>query len=258
MTKQPSDAASAADITPFLNQLHNVDALAFARTLPDHSLDLVFTDPPYASGGLHSSARAQAPSRKYINSQTKVAYQDFEGDNMDQRAWAFWCHAWLTECRRALKPGGSLACFIDWRQLATLTDVVQDAGLTFRGVAVWDKTPGRSRPRRGGFAQQAEFIVWASRGALAERDVYLPGVFPVRLPLPKSHMTEKPLALAREVVRLAPVGGVVCDLFAGSGTFLVAAREAGLHWLGCETNDAYHAVALARLAAVNASAAQVA
>ncbi|KVC61855.1 DNA-methyltransferase [Burkholderia ubonensis] len=258
MTTVPTDTAPAADLFPMLNRLHNTDALALARRLPDRSLDLVFTDPPYASGGLHLSARTRTPTQKYIESGTKTAYEDFEGDNMDQRAWAFWCHAWLTECRRALKPSGLLACFIDWRQLATLTDVVQAAGLTFRGIAVWDKTPGRFRPRRGGFAQQAEFLVWASRGAMPDRDVYLPGVFPVRLPLPKRHMTEKPLELAREVVRLVPDGGVVCDLFAGSGTFLVAAREAGLDWIGCETNQAYHEIASTRLAAVSGSAAQVA
>ncbi|MCA8180990.1 DNA-methyltransferase [Burkholderia vietnamiensis] len=258
MTIHISDAAPAADIAPMLNQLHRVDALALARTLPDQSVDLVFTDPPYASGGLHLSARTRAPSQKYINSDTKAVYTDFEGDNMDQRAWAFWCHAWLTECRRAMKPGALLVCFIDWRQLATLTDVVQAAGLTLRGIAVWDKTPGRTRPRRGGFAQQAEFIVWASRGPMNESDVYLPGVFPTRLALPKQHVTEKPIELARDVVRLVPDGVVVCDLFAGSGTFLVAAREAGLQWVGCETSQAYHAIASTRLAAVNDSAVEVA
>lgn len=65
--------------------------------------------------------------------------------------------------------------------------------------------------------------------------------------LPKKHMTEKPLELAREVVRLVPEGGVVCDPFAGAGTFLVAAKEAGLGWAGCEANDAYYRVATKRL-----------
>ncbi|KGS96384.1 D12 class N6 adenine-specific DNA methyltransferase family protein [Burkholderia pseudomallei MSHR7498] len=72
-------------------------------------------------------------------------------------------------------------------------------------------------------------------------------MFPCRLPLPKQHVTEKPLDIAREVVRLVPAGGVVCDLFAGSGTFLVAAREAGLHWIGCESNVYYVNIAHSRL-----------
>jgi site-specific DNA-methyltransferase (adenine-specific) len=237
------------ELTPLLNHLHRTDALQLARTLPNRSIDMVFTDPPYSSGGLHASSRAQSTTKKYISTNTKAVYEDFESDNMDQRSWAFWCHAWLSESRRALKLGGLLVCFIDWRQLPMLTDVIQAAGLIHRGIAVWDKTPRRARPRRGGFKQQAEFIVWASNGSMGARDVYLPGVFPCALDLPKKHLTEKPLQLAHEVVQLVPEGGVVCDLFAGSGTFLVAAKSAGLNWIGCEANDTYHGIASERLRA---------
>ncbi|KAG0184738.1 hypothetical protein DFQ28_010630, partial [Apophysomyces sp. BC1034] len=176
-----------------------------------------------------------------------AVYEDFESDNMDQRAWAFWCHAWLSEGRRALKSGSLLVCFIDWRQLPMLTDVIQAAGFIQRGIAVWDKTGNRARPRRGGFSQQAEFIVWASKGAMKQSAVYLPGVFSNALSYPKKHLTEKPLDIAREVVRLVPDTAIVCDLFAGSGTFLVAAKEAGRKWIGCEANDAYYRLATARL-----------
>lgn len=244
MTTEP---IAAGDIAPFLNRLHREDALHFLRRLPEQSVDMLFTDPPYSSGGLHAATRALSTSQKYINGGTKTKYEDFGSDNMDQRSWTFWCHAWLSEAYRALMPGGLVVCFIDWRQLPALTDVVQAAGFIHRGIAVWDKTMARSRPRRGGFKQQAEFIVWASKGAMRTNDVYLPGVFPCVLKLPKKHLTEKPLELAREVVRLVPVGGVVRDPFAGSGTFLVAAKEAGLRWIGCEANDAYYGVATERL-----------
>jgi site-specific DNA-methyltransferase (adenine-specific) len=90
-------------------------------------------------------------------------------------------------------------------------------------------------------------MVWASKGAMGTRDVCLPGVFPHALDMPKKHLTEKPVDLAREVVRLVPEGGVVCDLFAGSGTFLLAAKDAGLRWIGCETSDSYYYVATQRL-----------
>jgi site-specific DNA-methyltransferase (adenine-specific) len=235
------------DIAPLLNRLHREDALQFIRRLPSQSIDMLFTDPPYSSGGLHAAARALTTSQKYIGGGTKTAYEDFGCDNMDQRSWTFWCHAWLSEAYRALKPGGLAVCFIDWRQLPALTDVVQAAGFIHRGIAVWDKTMGRSRPRRGGFKQQAEFIVWASKGSMRTKDVYLPGVFPCVLKLPKKHLTEKPIDLAREVVRLVPDGGTICDPFAGSGTFLVAAKEGGLRWVGCEANEVYYGVATERL-----------
>lgn len=231
-----------------------MDAIDLVRGLPAQSVDMLLTDPPYSSGGLHVGTRTQSTGKKYIASKTKVDYADFDFDNMDQRSWSFWCHSWLAAAHRALKPGGLVVCFIDWRQLPALTDVVQAAGFTLRGLAVWDKTPGRSRPRRGGFSQQAEFIVWASKGKMPGVDVYLPGVFPCRLGMPKQHMTEKPIELAREVVRLVPAGGVVCDPFAGSGTFLVAAKEAGLRWIGSELNGDYFEVATGRLEAIEAAA----
>jgi site-specific DNA-methyltransferase (adenine-specific) len=130
-----------------LNQLHQVDALHLVSNLPDDSLDMLLTDPPYSSGGLHVGARTKTTSKKYLVSTSQSLYQDFISDNMDQRSWQFWCHAWLSQARRALKPGGIVVCCIDWRQLPALTDVVQAAGFTLqygikrlaaigRGVAV--------------------------------------------------------------------------------------------------------------------------
>lgn len=67
--------------------------------------------------------------------------------------------------------------FIDWRQLPAATDALQWAGWIWRGTAVWDK--GNSRPQKGRFRQQAEYIVWGSNGDMPiSRPVpCLPGVF---------------------------------------------------------------------------------
>jgi site-specific DNA-methyltransferase (adenine-specific) len=124
-------------------------------------------------------------------------------------------------------------------------------GFIHPGIAVWDKTTDRARPRLGGFRRQAEFIVWASKWPMRSGGACLPGAFLHVLAMPKKHLTEKPVQLAREVVKLVPQGGVVCDLFAGSGTFLVAAKEAELHWTGCETDEVYYGVASSRLEAID-------
>ena len=57
---------------------------------------------------------------------------------------------------------------IDWRMLPTMTDAVQMAGWTWRGIVVWDKTNG-CRPQLSRFRSQAEYVVWASRGAIDTR-----------------------------------------------------------------------------------------
>ena len=56
---------------------------------------------------------------------------------------------WLREARTHCIPGAPLCVFSDWRQLPALTDAIQWAGWTWRGVAVWDKVI--SRPQKGRF-----------------------------------------------------------------------------------------------------------
>ncbi|MET5021053.1 site-specific DNA-methyltransferase, partial [Burkholderia pseudomallei] len=54
-TIHATDAAPAADLSPLLDRLHAMHALTLARMLPDASIDMVNTDTPYSSGGLHTS-----------------------------------------------------------------------------------------------------------------------------------------------------------------------------------------------------------
>lgn len=234
------------------NQLLQGDALTLLPTLETGSFDALITDPPYASGGTHASARQRAPSEKYVQSGGSALHAEFVGDERDQRSHLRWMVLWLSECVRLLKDGAPVCLFTDWRQLPLTTDALQAAGFTWRGVAVWDKTEG-VRPQRGRFRSQAEYIVWGSKGAmpLSRRAPVLPGV--IRSPVRKAdklHMTGKPTDLMRQVVRICEEGGRILDPFAGSGTTLVAAQQEGYGWLGCELTQHYADVTRERLAAL--------
>lgn len=66
---------------------------------------------------------------------------------------------------------------------------------------------------------------------------------------PNSHATVKPLTLMRHLVRLVtPPGGVVLDLFTGSGTTGIAAILEGMRFVGIEKESEYLAIAQARIA----------
>ena len=233
------------------NLLHQGDALTFLPTLDSESFDALITDPPYASGGLTASARQKPPSEKYQQSGQALNWNNFAGDERDQRSHLQWMALWLSECSRVLRPGAPVCLFTDWRQLPLTTDALQCAGFTWRGITVWDKTEG-VRPQRGRFRNQAEYIVWGSKGAMPlNRDApVLPGV--IREPIRKAdkhHMTGKPTGLMRQVVRICERSGRILDPFAGSGTTLLAAQEEGYGWAGCELTDHYAAVARERLGA---------
>ena len=215
------------------------DSLQILRQFEPNSFDAIITDPPYASGGSSQTTKNRSTNEKYSSMSKEKALPDFDSDQMDQLSWMFWTAAWLQDARRIAKPGAPVCLFIDWRQLPAMTLALQWAGWTWRGVAVWDKVA--SRPQKGRFRQQSEYIVWGSNGKMPlERNVgCLPGVFRYPNPQNRIHVTEKPLQLMRDVVQICEPGGRILDPFAGAGTTVLAAVQEGYEAVGIEMSDAY-------------------
>lgn len=145
--------------------LYAGEALAALVELESGSVDALVTDPPYSSGGMTRSDRAGGTGSKYVSSDSaNQGLPDFAGDGRDQRAYAYWCALWLSECLRVVKPGGLAMLFTDWRQLPATTDALQAGGWVWRGVVPWYK-PG-ARPMPGRFTAACEYVVWGSNGPL--------------------------------------------------------------------------------------------
>lgn len=241
--------------------IYHGDTLDVLPTLSD--LDAIITDPPYSSGGAFRGDRTRGTVEKYVQTGTAVYRPEFGGDTRDQRGFLAWATLWLNAARQATREHGVVASFTDWRQLPVITDAIQAAGWTWRGVAVWHK--GFGRPSPGRFSNAAEFVAWGSRGAWQHEDDYPPGVLtgepdPATDQGPpglltaglvpaaaKVHIAEKPVNVMRWVCRIAPHGGTVCDPFMGSGSTLEAARDLGLRAIGIEADEAYCEHAARRL-----------
>lgn len=225
------------------------DALAILPILPRLGLGLVdatFADPPYSSGGQFRGDRVQGTNAKYLNKASAKTYTEFSGDNRDQRAYDHWSTLWLDLARQATKPGGLVGMFSDWRQLPTSTDALQSGGWTYRGVAVWDKTEG-TRPVLGRYRNQCEFLAWGSNGARKMEGPVAPGVFRYAVDRNKAHATAKPVALMKDLIRIA--GDLILDPFMGSGSTGVACAELGRAFIGIEANPEIFETARARIAA---------
>lgn len=101
-------------------KLYNDDALKIVKTLPDNSVDLVLTDPPYNIG--------------------KGAW-----DKIDN--YVEWCGEWITEGVRVLKGNGT---FIFWHndvmQAAELLHwIAQNAALEYNSYGLWHKPTFRAK-----------------------------------------------------------------------------------------------------------------
>ena len=137
-------------------------------------------------------------------------------------------------------PARLYACSSTGGSNPAITDALQWAGWIWRGCAVWDKLT--CRPQKGRFRQQSEFIVWGSNGPLPiGRPVEcLPGVFRYANPQNRTHVTEKPLQLMRDLVKICVPGGRILDPFCGAGTTILAALLEGYEAVGIEVTDAYY------------------
>jgi site-specific DNA-methyltransferase (adenine-specific) len=237
--------------------LHRGDALTILKSLPDESIDSVITDPPYNSGGRTSSDRTSRTARaKYTSGDAAHDLANFPGENRDQRSYRAWLTEILTESYRAAREHAVALVFSDWRQDPTTSDALQMAGWTWHGTIAWIKPA--SRPRKGGFKQSTEYILWGVKGSLDKtRDLYLPGDFTASQPRKdRVHITQKPVEVMQQLVQICPEGGTVLDPFTGSGTTGVAALREGRRFIGIELSDHYADVAEQRLRAAQCNFAQ--
>ena len=232
--------------------IYHGDSRAILSELPPGGIDLVLTDPPYSSGGAYRSDRNQSTATKYqISHETLRSYGTFSGDNRDQRSFEKWCDSWMSAAINATREGGVLACFIDWRNIASVIDAAQVAGWVYRGIVPWYKGSDQ-RPNKGWFRRNVEYIVTGSCGPL-ETGARSPepcndGILFARVNgIEKQHQTQKPVEIFHEFIRCRSDFQSILDPFMGSGTALVAAANLNRRAIGIEIEERYCEIAAKRL-----------
>jgi DNA modification methylase len=226
-----------------LDTVHCCDALTLLRALPDNSVDAIITDPPYGLAG----RVFDFPHAQYSAVNESWDYE------VPLR--------WMQECQRVLKPTGTVLCFgvrqsiyalacegirLNWRLINDITWYKPDAPPNFTGRMMTESTeralwfsPSGSRWIYN--LQDAKKL----NGGINFRDVWTFGVTKDK----RYHPTQKPLSLMERCISLfSNEGDLILDPFAGSGTTLVAARNLGRRFIGCDISADYVAIAEKRLA----------
>lgn len=262
---------------PTVALLHGdaLDALAWARTHTP-AVDLVYMDPPYATGKAFDFVTGPAAS--------SVARAGFDDRVTDVRALVDGLKPVLSEAHAAMAADGSLLLHCDPRSspyFAIALDEVFGPGERrrgannapgFRNELVWEYGLGGSSPRS--WPRKHDAILWYSRGSdwffdaplVAATSARMRGQMkkhPDVLRVPSinnmatertGYPTQKPLELLRVLVGAhCRAGGVVVDPFAGSGTTGIAALEMGRACVLADVNADAIAVCRARLLDAGAS-----
>ena len=228
------------------NKIHHIDAIEGLKRLPDASVDLIITDPPY---NIASKDKSTMQRGKIVST---------------MQAWGAWDHfhpfdydilimSVISECYRVLKPGGALYMFTAREQNGYFVRQAVTRGFVYRNqLAMVKKNPLPSFSKAN-YRSAFEICMYLTKGKpklfnfVSQQECKNIFAFSNTRRLTK-HPTEKPLELIKLLVRVSSNGGdLVLDPFMGSGTSAVAAKGLGREFLGFELEREYIKMANERL-----------
>ncbi len=254
-----------------VDAIHVGDARDMSE-VPDASVALVVTSPPYFAGKAYETALGEG---------------HIPGDYVE---YLEMLRDVFAESLRTLEPGGRLAVNVanlgrkPYRSLAAdVTTILQDdLRMLLRGEVIWQKQRGASGSCAWGSYQSpanpvlrdtTERLIIASKGrfdrvgrgsdgAGGEGTPTVPGdefmeatldvwEIPAESATRVGHPAPFPVALVERCLHLFTYeGDIVLDPFMGSGTTAVAAKRTGRHYIGYDTDRSYVRQARERVASL--------
>lgn len=224
------------------------DNRTLLKELPDNSVDLILTDPPY-NLGTYSTGNIELDWRSQFNNDI-ASWDRGQFDPADYE----------DEFTRVLKPTGNIMAFTSYNLVGRWHEVYDPRFDTFQ-IAVWHKTNPPPKFRRAGFLNSCELLVclW-NKGHTwnfsNQRDMHNFFESPIcsgreRIQHPK-HPTQKPISVLKHFMAIASnPGDLVLDPFAGVMSTGVAALQLGRRFIGYEVDKTYFEAGNSRMAAVN-------
>ena len=220
------------------------DSFDLIKEIPDHSIDLLLTDPPY-NVGQYSTGNISMPWRATVNN-----------DIADWDKKDFIPQDWADEFIRVLKPTGNLIIFTTYNQIGKWHDCL-DSRFDTTQFAIWHKTNPVPKLFKAGFLNSCEMIYccWNKKHTWnfsTQKEMHNFFEYPIcmgkeRLKDPK-HPAQKPVALLERLITIASnEGDIVFDPFMGVGSTGVAALNIGRRFVGFEIEESYYMAALNRM-----------
>ena len=212
------------------------DSYKLIKKIPDNSVDLIFTDPPY-NLSKYSTGNIKLSWRKEINNDLA------EWDKKE-----FSPADWVKEFKRILKLTGNIFVFTSYNLLGKWHEAFDSEFDTFQFV-VWHKTNPIPKFRKAGFLNSCELVIclWDKGhtwnfGKQSEMHNFIETPICMgleRLKEPK-HPTQKPLKVLKHLMKIASnKGDVVFDPFMGVGSVGVACKELGRKFVGIEVDKEF-------------------
>lgn len=216
--------------------------------MPDKSIDLVVTSPPYNLKNSSGNGMKDGRGGKWSNAALIKGYATYD-DNMPYDAYCQWQKACLSEMMRLLKDDGAIFYNHKWR---VQNGLIQDrreivADFPVRQIIIWRRKGGINF-NAGYFLSTYEVIYLIAKKdfKLAPKANSYGDVWEFKQEQNNTHPAPFPVALIDRIIS-STTGRIVLDPFMGSGTTAVVAQGLGRDFIGIELSEEYCRMAEARI-----------
>lgn len=220
--------------------LINNDCFSVLKEIPDHSVDLILTDPPY-NIAQYSTGNIRFDWRSDINNDLA------EWDLKELKPQEL-----VTEFKRILKPKGNIFIFCSYNIIGDYHKAFDPEFDTFQFM-VWHKTNPVPNFRKTSFLNSCELIVgcwnkghtWNFTNQKDMHNFIESGICMGSERLKDKngknlHPTQKPVSILEKIVKIASnENDIVLDCFNGVGSTGVAALKNNRRYIGIEIDNAY-------------------
>jgi len=224
--------------------LYNLDCLEFLKTIPDNTVDLVLTDPPYLIS--RKTGFLASKGEKTIE-RFKMSYEFGEWDEKQLDLKSI-----LSEIYRILKPTGTSIIFYDLWKIQELKEEYESNKFKQIRFLEWVKTnPVPINSKINYLTNAREVAVSAIKKAKPTfNSEYDNGIysFPIYHGKDRFHPTQKSVELFSELVKKhSNIGDIVCDPFSGSSTTAISCLRNERSFIGTELSEEYYLKSLERI-----------
>lgn len=227
-----------------LYQLYNGDCMEYMKNIPDKSVDLILTDPPY-NISKYSTGNIYLEGRSAINN--NISEWDKKIINPQN---------FVKDFKRILKPNGNIFMFSGYNLLGQYHQAF-DSEFDAFNLFVWHKTNPTPKIFKNGFLNSLEFIIclWNKKhkwNFSTQNEMHNYFECPIcmgneRLKNPK-HPCQKPLKLLKHLIKIGSnEGDVIFDPFIGVGSTGIAAYELNRKFIGVEIETNFFNAAKERI-----------
>lgn len=219
------------------NRIYNMDCLEGLRRMPDNSVDLILTDPPYFFDTKKGKGTGIVKDSKYLK---EIEYMT---NGFDLRI--------LGECVRVMKKINAFF-FCSREQIPMYIEYFSALGANIQ-LLTWSKTDVPPLCN-GKYLSDTEYIIYAYESNTDEQYTLITDHFITKKVRsskndPLYHPTKKPIDILSSLIQSASKeNDIVLDMFSGSASTAVACIETGRKFIGFELMEKYYKVGNKRIA----------